>query len=63
MRFPKGAIDMRGKVQKQALELMARYGGCELLLIGLAEVGLLGSKEWYWDCELYRVGLRELGLA
>ena len=42
---------------------MGEWGNCELFVIGLNEVGLLGGKEWWWDCELFQIGLQELGLA
>lgn len=51
------------KLGLQAIEALAYYGNCDLLLVGLCEVGLLGGKEWYWDCELFQIGLKELGLA
>ena len=50
-------------ITQQAKKALDTYGACELLLVGLNEIGLLGGKEYWWECELFQVGLKELGLA
>jgi hypothetical protein len=54
---------MKRKVAQQARELLAKYGNCELLVIGINEIGLLGGKDEWWNCELFQIGLKEIGLA
>ena len=54
---------IKRRVAEKALAQMGELGNCELFMIGLFEIGLLGGKEWWWDCELFQIGLREMGLA
>jgi hypothetical protein len=54
---------MKWKLVEQAKAMIWLYGDCELFLIGLSEVGILGGRDEWWNCELFQIGLKELGLA